>query len=170
MIWCFVFSLIFPVGAELPYDHDYIIKYTNLIQDFQPCDDHNGRVPVCVSPNFMCRLAPGEYRSCFVVVENAGGVLRTEMDAIEPWKPCDPDDDDRNFPICQRQMQCRCAHGYDELCMCVPPDIASDWIVPIGHTTWCGLSNGPQTTCQPHEYCQWQENGTQKCARKPFYH
>ncbi|TMW65568.1 hypothetical protein Poli38472_008210 [Pythium oligandrum] len=154
-------------GAGPELDDPYRIQFTALIPDDHFCHAGVDKIPMCVSRNFACRMESNQMfaakpPSCQPVDDDITDLNEKDLESIEPWEPCDASEDDIKMTQCQLLFQCRCARGDKSQCYCVPPDVVSK---SIGSET-CGVSE--DQVCETSEYCQWQEDGTQACAPKPY--
>ncbi|KAJ0409047.1 hypothetical protein ATCC90586_000634 [Pythium insidiosum] len=154
---------------ELPTDHKYEIRYTRLVSDHENCQHYGGKIAMCASRDFECRMEGNQAMfakppSCLPVDLSAVSTNPFQINGIPPWQPCDESKQQLGFPLCQRQFDCRCRHGSSSLCFCVPPDSVTDSI---------GASECPKaaasTTCHSGDYCRWIAPDQQECAPKPYF-
>ncbi|KAF1332804.1 hypothetical protein FI667_g3259, partial [Globisporangium splendens] len=143
------------------------IMYTRVVADFAPCGSYDGRLAMCASKDFVCRMKDNQAAyasepSCLPFDPNAQGANTLEAKATPPWEKCDPDHYDVNVPTCRLSFACMCQGGKMTTCRCVPPDSVKEQVEGDA----CGAS---KARCGGGEYCKWTEEGEQICSAKPYF-
>ncbi|DBA05387.1 TPA: hypothetical protein N0F65_007549 [Lagenidium giganteum] len=149
------------------------IRFTRLVEPNAGCGSRNGRIAMCATKNYMCRMPSNQMAAartpkCMPMNEAAtDAATRYALDSAAPWAACNPAEVDVNRPLCRFHFTCQCKdpmNGSD--CVCMPPDTVKAFVQDISAPC------GDHGTCAPNKYCQWVQGkggNFQYCGLRPYF-